>query len=87
MRTLQRLVLCLAALCIGAVTAAAQPVDGGHARVELVSERALAVPGETLWFGLSFEIDPNWHIYWINPGDAGIPPEITWRATGDVPNE
>jgi len=87
MRTLQRLVLCLAALCIGAVTAAAQPVDGGHARVELVSERALAVPGETLWFGLSFEIDPNWHIYWINPGDAGIPPEITWRATGDVPSE
>ena len=39
--------------------AQAQPVDGGHARVELISERALAVPGETVWFGLSFEIDPN----------------------------
>lgn len=56
----------------------AQPVDGGHARVELISERALAVPGETVWMGLSFEIDPNWHIYWVNPGDAGIPPEISW---------
>ncbi|NQY15583.1 MAG: thioredoxin family protein [Henriciella sp.] len=65
----------------------AQPVDGGHARVELISERALAVPGETVWFGLSFEIDPNWHIYWVNPGDAGIPPEITWRETSGVPAE
>ncbi|MEO1553285.1 MAG: protein-disulfide reductase DsbD domain-containing protein [Pseudomonadota bacterium] len=63
------------------IPAQAQPVDGGHARVELISERALAVPGETVWLGLSFEIDPNWHIYWINPGDAGIPPEITWKDT------
>lgn len=66
------------------VPSQAQPVDGGHARVELISERALAVPGETVWFGLSFEIDPNWHIYWVNPGDAGIPPEITWRDTSGV---
>ena len=66
-----------------AAPAPAQPVDGGHARVELISERALAVPGETVWLGLSFEIDPNWHIYWINPGDAGIPPEITWKETSD----
>lgn len=69
---------------IGSVPAVSQPVDGGHARVELVSERALAVPGETVWFGLSFEIDPNWHIYWRNAGDAGIPPEITWREAGGV---
>lgn len=64
--------------------AISQPVDGGHARVELVTERALAVPGETVWFGLSFEIDPNWHVYWQNAGDAGIPPEITWRETGQL---
>ena len=69
---------------IAFLPATSQPVDGGHARVELVSERALAVPGETVWFGLSFEIDPNWHIYWRNAGDAGIPPEITWREAGGV---
>lgn len=76
----------LLALAI-ALPATAQPVDGGHARVELVAERSLAVPGETVWFGLSFEIDPKWHVYWLNAGDAGIPPEITWRETGDVPLE
>jgi len=69
------------------IPAFSQPVDGGHARVELISERSLAVPGETLWFGLFFEIDPNWHIYWRNPGDAGIPPEITWRESGGVDAE
>ncbi|MEO1188829.1 MAG: protein-disulfide reductase DsbD domain-containing protein, partial [Pseudomonadota bacterium] len=73
--------LLLVLVGVFATPASAQPVDGGHARVELISERALAVPGETVWLGLSFEIDPNWHIYWINPGDAGIPPEITWKET------
>ena len=73
----------LASLLSSSVVSA-QPVDGGHARVELISERALAVPGETVWLGLSFEIDPKWHIYWTNPGDAGIPPEITWRETGGL---
>ncbi len=83
MTGLRSLLLSLIASVMVFVPVQAQPVDGGHARVELITERALAVPGETVWFGLSFEIDPNWHIYWINPGDAGIPPEITWRdSTG-----
>ncbi|MEM9179377.1 MAG: thioredoxin family protein [Pseudomonadota bacterium] len=77
--------ICLAmfalAFMLMLLPAQAQPVDGGHARVELISERSLAVPGETVWLGLSFEIDPNWHIYWVNPGDAGIPPEISWKDT------
>ena len=84
MKLLQRLVFSLFAYLIVVAPSFAQPVDGGHARVELVTERALAVPGETLWLGLSFEIDPNWHIYWTNAGDAGIPPEITWRESGGV---
>ncbi|MEO1642579.1 MAG: protein-disulfide reductase DsbD domain-containing protein [Pseudomonadota bacterium] len=60
------------------VSAFAQKVDGGHAKVELVSERAVAVPGETFYLGLSFEMEDKWHIYWKNPGDAGLPPEIRW---------
>ncbi len=67
-----------------APTAAAQAVDGGHARVELVSERAIAIAGETIWMGLSFEIDPDWHIYWQNAGDAGLPPTILWAETSPL---
>lgn len=65
----------------------AQAVDGGHARVELISDRSVAVPGETVWLGLSFDIDPNWHIYWKNPGDAGIPPEILWSENSAMAAE
>jgi len=75
----------LALACLSFVpVAAAQAVDGGHARVELISDRAIAIPGETVWMGLSFEIDPHWHIYWQNAGDAGIPPAILWAETSLV---
>ncbi len=20
----------------------------------------------------------NWHVYWRNPGDSGLPPEVAW---------
>lgn len=29
--------------------------------------------------GIYFNIRPGWHLYWINPGDSGMPPEITWN--------
>ena len=28
--------------------------------------------------GLYFKIDPGWHIYWKNAGDAGEPPHLKW---------
>ena len=87
MALFRSLVLFITALAVLYTPSQAQAVDGGHARVELISERSLAVPGETVWFGLSFEIDPDWHIYWVNPGDAGIPPEITWRETSGISSE
>ncbi len=87
MAVLRATLFSMLVLLVTWLPALSQPVDGGHARVELVTERALAVPGETLWFGLAFEIDPNWHIYWRNAGDAGIPPEITWRDAGGLPLE
>ncbi len=27
---------------------------------------------------LRFEIESRWHLYWINPGDAGLPPAVQW---------
>jgi len=39
----------------------------------------MAPPGKPLWVGLLFHLDPDWHIYWQNPGDSGEPPKIQWR--------
>ena len=49
---------------------------GPHVRVELTADRAAAAPGMRL--GLKFQLDPDWHIYWRNPGDSGGPPEVAW---------
>jgi len=49
-----------------------------HARLTLISEYADLKPGEN-WIGLRFQIDPGWHIYWMNPGDSGEPPRASWH--------
>lgn len=46
--------------------------------VTLVHEAVSVQPGESLWVGIAFSIDRNWHIYWKNPGGTGVPPKIEW---------
>jgi DsbC/DsbD-like thiol-disulfide interchange protein len=29
--------------------------------------------------GLHFQLEKGWHIYWVNPGDSGEPPRVTWQ--------
>lgn len=31
------------------------------------------------YIGLYFEMEPDWYIYWENPGDAGIPVDVQWE--------
>jgi DsbC/DsbD-like thiol-disulfide interchange protein len=72
---------CVLALMLAAVLPlhAQKQVPNFHSRVELVAEKTAVVPGERLWVGVHFVMDPGWHIYWVNPGDSGQPPEIRWR--------
>ncbi len=44
--------------------------------VRLVSA-ANAPDNGALRLALEFQLQPGWHIYWSNPGDAGFPPAIT----------
>ncbi len=55
---------------------AARAGKGPHVRVELITDRATPGPGMRL--GLKFDLDPEWHIYWQNPGDSGGSPEVAW---------
>ena len=64
-------ILCslLATLVLGTLAPAlAAPVDGGHARVELIAERTNVMPGETIQAALKMDLDPGWHVYWRNAG-------------------
>lgn len=62
----------------------AQLVDGEHVDAQLIAETTTAVPGEILWTALRLDHIQNWHTYWINPGDAGKPTEITWQLPAGV---
>jgi len=61
-----------------AVPAHAQTVRTPNAETELLSARAAAAPGETVTLVLRQKKRAGWHTYWINPGDSGEPPRLTW---------
>ena len=72
-------------LALGVALGIAIPSNAGVVPIEdpvkarLVAESGAIVPGKTLWVALRLEIAPGWHAYWRNPGDSGLPPEISWK--------
>ncbi|WP_043382713.1 protein-disulfide reductase DsbD family protein [Comamonas aquatica] len=36
-------------------------------------------PGRPLALGLRIEHQPDWHTYWKNAGDSGLPTQLTWQ--------
>jgi thiol:disulfide interchange protein/DsbC/DsbD-like thiol-disulfide interchange protein len=57
----------------------AQPLSGSNVRAELHSARAAVAPGERFTIVLRQDIREDWHTYWINPGDSGLPTRLSWR--------
>jgi len=58
--------------------ARAQVPSGPHARTALVADSRGARAGARVWVAVTQELDPGWHTYWRNPGDAGEAPTLTW---------
>lgn len=59
-------------------------VQTDNVRAELLSDVATVKPGEPFWVGLRQTIRPKWHTYWKNPGESGLPTEITWTLPPGV---
>lgn len=76
-----RLFLALIACLVAALPARAldlpAPADLVHARI--AAESKTVAPGSVLWADIHLEIKPGWHMYWRNPGDAGLPTAIAWH--------
>ena len=62
--------LALAGLC----AAAAEQ----HVATVLLSDREKISAGETFRVGILFKIPGHGHIYWLNPGDSGLPTSVEW---------
>lgn len=56
----------------------ANPVKLDYATVDLISEVNQIQPGKSFWLALRLTLKPQWHTYWINPGDSGRATTIEW---------
>ena len=63
----------LVVACVGVALAASR-----HVQASLVAEHESIRAGEPFWVGLRLKMEPGWHTYWKNPGDAGLPTRVKW---------
>ena len=59
--------------CFAALTARA-----AHTQAQLLLSAETVRPGDTIWAGVDLKMEPGWHTYWKNPGDAGMATTIKW---------
>ncbi len=76
--------LTVGALLLAGAAAAIAPASGEDSlglgmetsppavRAKFVLSRPSALPGETVDVGVLLTLDERWHVYWRNPGDAGL---------------
>ncbi|HEY1414198.1 MAG TPA: protein-disulfide reductase DsbD domain-containing protein, partial [Rhodopila sp.] len=53
------------------------PVSSKRAVATLVTDTDAMQPGTPFRVALRLRMADGWHTYWKNPGDAGVPPELT----------
>ena len=70
MRLIAAIIIFLSALAGTAARAA-------HTAAELILP-ASSTPGDTVLVGVQLKMEPGWHTYWKNPGEAGQATEIKW---------
>ena len=60
------------------------PVKAPHLTAEMVALAPAIAPGGTQQVGLLLTMEEHWHVYWLNAGDSGDPPKITWTLPAGV---
>ena len=57
------------------------PAEGDSlVRLHLLADTTRIAPGQELTLAARFDIEPGWHLYWKNPGESGLPTEVTFTA-------
>ncbi|MEO1243985.1 MAG: thioredoxin family protein [Pseudomonadota bacterium] len=72
------MVILLTALALAGTANAASRVVTEYTTTEIIPETNGIAPGETTWFAIRQEVRDHWHVFWVNPGDAGIPLNTQW---------
>lgn len=80
-RSLARLLFAVAVVLAGTALAPlrAQTVARSeYSTTTILAEQDAVAPGGRLWFAFRQTLEPGWHVFWINPGDAGLPLRLDW---------
>lgn len=65
--------------------AAASVVTTEQVRAELLAWAPEGVePGKPVWVGLALTHQPEWHTYWKNSGDSGLPTQLDWQLPAGI---
>ncbi|MRD49414.1 protein-disulfide reductase [Caenimonas koreensis DSM 17982] len=60
-------------------------VQSERVRAELMAHAPDGVePGKQVWVGLQLKHAPEWHTYWKNSGDSGLPTQVQWTLPAGV---
>ncbi|MDE7547016.1 protein-disulfide reductase DsbD family protein [Acetobacter fabarum] len=58
------------------------PVVSAHSTASLITDASTASANAPLHVALRLQLQPGWHTYWLNPGDAGDPARLSVTASG-----
>lgn len=87
-RLLTLTLLALASLLPPWASAQTRPsavVTTPQVRAELIAHAPDGVgPGAPVWLGLQLSHQPEWHTYWKNAGDSGLPTVLNWQLPAGV---
>jgi len=74
-RLLLAILMAVTATCAHAMEST--PVSSKRAVATLVTDTDAMRPNTPFRVGLRLRMADGWHTYWKNPGDAGVPPDLT----------
>ena len=49
-------------------------------RAALIVAAERLTPGASVTLGVHLKLDRGWHVYWVNPGDSGLPTRVQFTA-------
>jgi thiol:disulfide interchange protein DsbD len=75
--------VCVLALSVSG-SAAGDDAQKVLAHARLVAEPTSFQRNHAGWLAVELSIEPGWHVYWRNPGDAGLATSVRWKLPEQI---
>lgn len=62
------------------VSHAAETINADHVRISWLAPAGFGTETPERQIAIHFEVDPEWHVYWRNPGDSGAAPKFSFQS-------